>query len=596
MKQMESEYRILLENLPDAFCYCKAITDNDGKPVDCIFLNISDAFAEMVGLSRHDIIGRRVTEVYPEIRGSYYNWLGLFDRVACTSEKISFEKYLELKDRWYEITAYSNEPGFLAILFRNIADARKIEQALQESEARYRKLVENLNEVIYILDEDARIVYISPNVEQLSGYTIPELTGRHFTEFVHADDQEGRIEQFFKVLSGVNEATEYRFLIKNGEATWVRTSARPITKEGRAIGIQGVLMDITVRKQAEKKMQHLSLHDSLTGLYNRYFLQNEMEKLDANKMQLPISIIMADLNGLKLINDTCGHDLGDEALRRTAELLKKSCRKKDLIARWGGDEFIILLPQTMLKEAKDVCKRITDYCKETHKEGLPISIALGVGLKNSTEKNLAEVLKDAEDSMYTHKLAEYQSARNAVLKHLLETLAGKRFETETHIERMQNMAEKVGEKAGLPDSERRRLAALVSLHDIGKINIPEEIIAKREELSAEEKEIMQKHSEIGCRIARATEVYAHIAEDILAHHEHWDGSGYPWGLKGEEIPFLARIVNLVDAYEVMTGGRPYRKAISSADALAELKRCAGTQFDPELVEVFVSLWEDSPDL
>lgn len=596
MEQIENKYRLLLENLPDAFCYCQAITDSDGKPVDFIFLNVSDAFTEMIRLPRSEVVGRKVTEVYPGIENSHYNWLDLFTRVAATGEKICFEKYFELKDRWYEITAYSTEHGFLAMVFRNIADARKTEQALRESEARYRKLVENLNEVIYILDEEARIVYISPNVEQLSGYTIPELTGRRFTEFVHPDDQEGRMEQFFKILSGVNEATEYRFLTNKGGATWVRTSARLITREGRAIGIQGVLMDITARKQAERKMQHLSLHDSLTGLYNRYFLEEKMEKLDGDKMQLPISIIMADLNGLKLINDTCGHDMGDEALRRTAELLRKSCRKKDLIARWGGDEFIIMLPQTMLREAQDVCKRIIHYCSKTDAEGLPISIALGVAFKNSTEKSLAEVLKDAENSMYTHKLAEYQSARSAVLKHLFKTLTENRFEAETHIERMQNMARKIGEKVGLPDTELSRLAALVSLHDIGKINIPGEIIAKRGELSAKEKEIIQKHPEIGCRIARATEVYAHIAEDILAHHEHWDGSGYPWGLKEEEIPVLARIVNLADAYEVMTGGRPYREAISPADALAELKRCAGTQFDPALVKIFVSLWEESPDL
>ncbi len=593
MEQTGSKYRVLLNNLPDAFSYCQIITDDAGKPVDYTFLNVSDAFTEMIGLSRSKILGRKVTEVYPGIGASGYNWINIFGKVALTGGKICFEQFFELKNRWYEITAYSEERGYFAVIFRNITAARQVEQALQESETRYRKLVENLNEVIYILDEGAKIVYVSPNAEQLSGYTISELAGKRFTDFVHPDDLKGRMEQFLKILSGANEATEYRFLTKKGDAIWVRTSAKLIIREGRTIGIQGVLMDITERKEAEKKMQYLSLHDSLTGLFNRYYLQEEMKKMETNKMQLPISIIMADLNGLKLVNDTCGHDAGDKMLCRTAELLQKSCRKKDLVARWGGDEFIILLPQTTFKEAEDVCQRIIHNCSEIHLETIPISIALGVALKNNTRDNLLEILRKAENEMYKHKLAEYHSTRDTVLNYLLKILAEKCFETVTHIKCMQNMALKMGKKIGLSDSELDRLAALVTLHDIGKINIPGDLIAKEGALSKKEKEIMQKHSEFGCRIARATEVYAHLAEDILAHHERWDGLGYPRGLKGRKIPLLARIIALADAYEVMTGGRPYKEAIPPGDALAELRKCAGIQFDPELVEIFVSICQES---
>ncbi len=596
MERIDSRYRMLFEGFPDPFHYCQTITDGAGKPVDYVFLNVNDNFTEMIGLSKNDIIGRKITEVYPGIKNSDYNWIDIFGNVALTGGKVCFEQYFESKNHWYEIIAYSKEYGYFAVIFRNITDARKMEQALQNSEIRYRKLVENLNEVVYILDEKAQIVYISPNAEQLSGYTLSELVGKRFIEFVHPDDSEGRLEQFLKVLSGVNEATEYRFLSKTGHVTWVRTSAKAIVREGRVMGIQGVLMDITARKQAEEEMRRLSFHDSLTGLYNRCFLEEEMKKLDADKMQLPICIIMADVNGLKLINDTCGHDEGDKMLRHTAHLLKKSCRKKDLVARWGGDEFIILLPQTTLEEAKNVCQRIIHCCRKTCPEWPPLSIALGVAFQNSTGKTLAQILMKAEKDMYMQKLAEYQNTRDTVLNYLLQILAEKSFETEEHIKRMQKMAVKIGEKVGLPDSEQDRLAALVSLHDIGKINIPKELITKRGALSTKEKGIMRKHPEIGCRIARATEVYAHLAEDILAHHEHWDGSGYPQGLKGKEIPLLARIIAVVDAYEVMTGGRPYREAIPPGDALAELKRCAGTQFDPELVQIVASVLQESPEL
>ena len=531
MKQTDGKYRALLEKFPDAFFYCQAVMDDSSKPVDYIFLIVNDAFVEMIGLSRKEILDRKVTEVYSNVEIFDCNWIDVLGKVAFTGEKICFEQYLEQENRWYEITAYGEEQGRFAVIFRNITDSRKAEQALQESEARYRKLVENLNEVVYVLDEEARITYVSPNAEQLSGYTLPELIGKKFIEFVHPDDLGERMGQFLGILSGTNKATEYRFLTKEGNSFWVRTYAKPIISEGRTIGIQGVLMDITERKEAEQTLQHLSVHDSLTGLYNRYFLQKEMRKLDTDKIQLPISIIMTDLNGLKLINDTFGHDAGDEMLKSAAHLLNESCRRKDMIARWGGDEFIILLPQTTFKEAKCVCQRILHYCGKTHTEGIPISIALGVATKNSTRKTLKEVLKKAENDMYTQKLAEYQNTRNTVLNYLLNTLAEKSFETVTHIKRMQNMAIKIGEKLGFSDSELDRLAALVLLHDIGKINIPRELMTKKATLTPKEEELMRKHTEFGCRIARATEVYAHIAEDILSHHEHWDGSGYPPGIK-----------------------------------------------------------------
>jgi diguanylate cyclase (GGDEF)-like protein/PAS domain S-box-containing protein len=594
MEHAEDKYLMLLNNLPDAFAYCQVLTDTAGKAVDFIFLKVNDAFIEMIGLSRDGVAGRRVADVCPCIQDLEHNLIEIFGKVARSGEKTCFERFLEKKNRWYEITAYSGEQGYFAAIFRDITDYRKTEQALRESETRFRELVENLNEVVYVLDENARIVYVSPNVEQLSGYTPAELAERRFTEFVHPEDLPGRMEQFLKILSGVKEATEYRFVTKRGHITWVRTAAKPIVSEGRIVGIQGVLMDITDRKQAEKKLLRLGLHDSLTGLYNRYFLQEEMKKMDADKMQWPVSIIMADLNGLKLINDTCGHSTGDKVLRRTAHLLKESCRKRDFIARWGGDEFIILLPQTALAEAEHVCKRITDNCRKTHAKGVPVSISLGVATKNSINKSLAKTLSKAEDSMYVQKLAEHYSARKVILNYLRKTLIEKNLAMKMHVERMQALAKKIGQKKGLSAAELDRLHTLIALHNIGKINLPGKIVTQKGVLPAPEKEIMQKQPEFSYRIAQATGVHGFLAEDILANHEHWDGSGHPWGLKGKEIPLQARVIAIVDAYEVMTRGGP--ETISTEEALAELKRCAGTRFDPELVEIFVEIWQELPEL
>ncbi|NLX91111.1 MAG: HD-GYP domain-containing protein [Firmicutes bacterium] len=276
-------------------------------------------------------------------------------------------------------------------------------------------------------------------------------------------------------------------------------------------------------------------------------------------------------------------------LKSVAQILESSCRKEDIIARWGGDEFIILLPQTSKKEVYKICNRIKSRCQGVSTGDVPISLALGFAVKNNISSIMDDIIKQAENNMYKQKLAESKSIRSSVLKALLKTLGTKSFETEEHTKRMQSMALKIGECLKLPDSEMARLSLLITLHDIGKINISEEILTKKESLTKQEWEIIKKHPEIGFRIARATEEFAHVAEDILAHHERWDGSGYPKGLKGKEIPILSRITAIVDAYEIMTNGRPYRKALSHDEIISEIERNSGTQFDPELAALFLNI-------
>ena len=341
------------------------------------------------------------------------------------------------------------------------------------------------------------------------------------------------------------------------------------------------------RLQAEEEIRYISLHDSLTNLHNRYFLEKEMARLDTTA-QLPLSVIMADLNGLKMINDTYGHLHGDEMLKAVATIIKSCCRKKDIIARWGGDEFVVLLPRTNAIKAETICKKINTRCNEFYIGDIPISIALGVASKASREEDLIKTLHEAEDEMYKQKLAESRSTRSTVLSALLKTLEEKSFETEKHTQRMKEIARFIGLKLNLPDAELTRLDLLITLHDIGKINISEEILTKKDRLTEEELETMRKHPEIGFRITRATEEFSHVAEDILSHHERWDGSGYPRGLKGKEIPLLARITALADAYEIMSYGRPYKKAMSHQEIVDEFASCAGQQFDPELVDLLIN--------
>jgi len=479
---------------------------------------------------------------------------------------------------------------YINCLASTIRHLRAEKTLKKSSEERYRALVDNINEAIIVAQEGV-IKYVNSKATELSGYSKEEMLFSTITDYVHPHDRDMVLTKHRKRIEGEEFEARYQLRVvnKNGDIRWVEINAAT-TEWDNQLATLNLLLDITERKEAEDKIRFLSFYDQLTGLYNRTFMEVELHQLD-NKRQMPISIIMADLNGLKLANDTYGDAVGDEMLKCVADILRNSSREEDIIARWGGDEFVILLPQTKEKEAEAITRRITKMCRKTYIKNVSLSITAGAATKNRTDIALAEIIKEAEGDMYKKKLVERQSEKSNLLNGFLRTLAEKSFETEAHVRNMQRVAIKIGEKLELPDTELKRLELLIMLHDIGKINIPGEILTKEGSLSPEEWDLVKQHPETGCKIARATEEFAHVAEDILAHHERWDGTGYPNGLKEEKIPLLARITAVADAYEVMANGRPYKEPMTKEEIVKEFKRCAGIQFDPELVKIFISVLE-----
>ncbi len=482
-------------------------------------------------------------------------------------------------------------------VMRDISEEKRIENALRKSEEKYREIIVSIEEGYCESDLAGNINFCNDAACRLSGYNREELLEMNYKQLFK--NPETTYQRFLDIyLSGQPErGLTLEIIRKDGTIFFGELSVSLIKGEdGKAKGFRGVVRDISERIRFEERLRFFSLHDQLTGIYNRTYFEEELKRLSSSR-DYPITMISADLDGLKLINDTLGHDKGDQQLIACAQVLQQSLRASDMLARVGGDEFSTILPHTDKETGSIIVSRIkVNVARYNRKhKNLPLVLSLGVATAESKDISFVELYKQADDMMYRDKHSRSAISREKIVQTLLATLAERDIITEGHARRLAERCRKTGEEINLSSERLIDLELLARVHDLGKVGIPDQILFNTGPLSEEEWVSMKQHSEKGYRIAVSSPDLSGVADLILKHHEHWDGTGYPLGLKGEEIPVECRILAIADAYDAMTSRRPYRQAMDRDEAILELKKYAGTQFDPELVEAFLIIIKEEEE-
>ncbi len=590
------EYRTVFNGSQDAMFLINVNSDSSFA-----YYMVNKGYEIDVGTSAETVNGMTPRGLYGEVIGKQIEE-HYIDCIAAKKPIIYEEEFILLGEKkvWHTLLSpIMNEGRVVQIVgsSRNITKLKAWEDEVARERQLFKVTLHSIGDAVITTDTKNRIVILNKAAEKLTGWSQEEASGKLLNEVMTTVSE--KKYSLLEYSSGQDpmdrkQHKEYKILISRDGNKRIISSSEAFIKDECAsiLGVVIVFRDVTEEKQKEEEVRYLGYHDKLTGLYNRAYFEEALMRLD-NEAYMPLGIIMGDSNGLKMVNDVFGHEDGDKLLKSIGEIFKTICGNDDIVARVGGDEFAIILPRTSTEKTNAIISSIKQMCSIEIVDPISPSIALGASIKTDKSEDIKIVYKLAEDRMYNNKLVESKSIRSSIISSLKKTLEERTHETETHAQRLKELSMKMGKIMGIYDNERDDLSLLAMLHDIGKIAIPDYILGKPAKLTEDEWKIMKSHCEIGYRIAVASPELAHIANLILTHHERWDGTGYPQGLKGEEIPLLSRIIAVVDAYDAMTSDRPYHAAVQNGDALKELERCSATQFDPYIVEKFIEIMSNT---
>ena len=518
----------------------------------------------------------------------------------------SIDLPLEYLNRTDEIGVLSNGITFLLDeISKNTFKIEETNKELTQAKEKIRKdkilfetTIHSLGDAVISTDENGNVNIMNVLAQELTGWDIENARGKPFDEIFNIVNEFTRqkypcpVKEVLKCGKKI-ELSENTILISTqGKEIPVEDSAAPIFDEqGIITGVVIVFRDYTEKKIKIDKISYLSYHDQLTDLYNRHFFEEKLNKIDT-KENLPLSIIMLDVNGLKLTNDVFGHQTGDKLLQIISDVLKNNSRYNDVIARVGGDEFVLLLPKTSNAEAQKIVEHIYSETVNIQFNNIVVSVSMGCETKISCDQDIMKIFAKAEESMYRKKLIESQKMRNKTVQLIIKSLNGEDEEHKKNSEKISKTSLKIGKVLGLDKDLMAEIEMASLLHDIGNIAINSEILEKESTLTSVEYEEVKRHAEIGYQILKSVDTYTNLSDYVLSHHECWNGTGYPRGIKGEEIPLISRIIAVAAAFEAMISDRPYRVAHTKDDAINEIIKKSGTQFDPNIVKAFLKSLEE----
>jgi diguanylate cyclase (GGDEF)-like protein/PAS domain S-box-containing protein/putative nucleotidyltransferase with HDIG domain len=581
LAESEEKYKSYVSNSPDAIF----VVNSDGRYID-----VNESACRLTGYTKEEMLKIGISDIiHPESKNAAITDFMRLKETGKTSEEYLFVRK-DGSEYIMSVDAVKMKNNTFLAFCRDITDRIKARNALDEASKFNQDIINSANCGIIVYDTELRYRIWNPYMERLSGISAKDVIDRSAEQAFPWLEGEGVIESLKGILTSERTVKrDIHFSVpESGFSGWAADSSTPLyNSKGETIGVLGIVQDITDRKNAEDNLIFLSYHDQLTGLYNRRYFDEELSRFEAEPY-LPTSIIMIDINGLKVANDSFGHTLGDEIIRKTAETLREACDPGVIAARIGGDEFVVLMPNTDRVSAEKAIERIKYFEAKKKVGDLELSLSIGYDTLDCGDQTIEQTLINAENDMYKHKISERTSNRSKIVDIVMNALFEKSKRESMHSKRVSALCRELAVHMNLDQDVSNRVGMAGLLHDIGKIGIDEAILNKAEKLTDEERTQIEKHPEIGWRILSASDEFSDLANIVLKHHERWDGTGYPSGLRNNQIPLESRIIALADSYDAMTNERSYKKALDKESALQEIRRCSGTQFDPAIVDVFIN--------
>jgi diguanylate cyclase (GGDEF)-like protein len=454
-------------------------------------------------------------------------------------------------------------------------------QDLERVNSRTKALIATIPDILLISNDRGQITPLNPAMKT-AAFALLEIMRN---QILMSD-----LKQVIKLVMSTRVLSDYYFFMPFQESFHYFEVRVQISTFAEVLIM---IRDMTEQVVMEKQLRELVDKDTLTHLYNRRYFESELEQLDTRTIE-NLTILLLDIDGLKFVNDTLGHLMGDQVIVSASQVISHCFQSMGIVSRIGGDEFGVIIKNSDPENIEMILKKMNKHLEclnELPDATFKISLSYGYSCHACGLVNTNFLFQEADNNMYQNKLLKESSVRNTLVKTLMKALEAKDYVTEGHTSRMDTLATLIGQALRLPQNVMDRIQLLTKFHDIGKVGIPDSILKKPGALTPDEWKVMKTHCAIGERIANESSELKEISHLILKHQEKWNGSGYPLGLVGEEIPIECRVLAIVDSYDAMTNDRPYRAALSPETAINEIITCGGSQFDPDMVKIFCQVIE-----